>query len=54
MGTVDALCIQCKRPIRWTGGPRKCTGCVVTHATPVEAVEETLRILREHKVPHDA
>ena len=47
MGTVDALCIQCKRPIRWDGGLRKCEGCKVTHVTPVEAVEEAQRVLRE-------
>ena len=55
MGTVDALCTQCKRPIRWDGGLRKCEACKITHVTPAAAaVEETLRILREHKVQHDA
>ena len=48
VGTVDALCIQCKRPIRWDGGVRKCTACMITHVTPqVEAVEEAQRILKE-------
>ena len=47
MGTVDALCISCHRPIRWAGGVRKCTACMVTHVTPqAEAVEAAERILK--------
>lgn len=27
MQVVDATCERCKRPIRWSGGPRVCTVC---------------------------
>ena len=48
MGTVDALCVGCGKPIRWDGGVRKCTACMITHVTPqAEAVEEAQRILKE-------
>lgn len=50
MGTVDALCKECRKPIKWDGGLMLCTGCKVTYVRPsVAVVAEAERILREAK-----
>lgn len=34
MITVDAKCVTCGKPIRWSGGPRKCMACQIPEKKP--------------------
>ena len=48
MGAVDALCVSCGHPMRWTGGPRKCMACMITHREPrVSIVDTAVEIVRK-------